>query len=93
MSASQLIIDIETLQGVAASIKSYITGAQTNLETAIHGLQAAQTEWSDEDMEQLMDSLQAFHSEVEEIGSKGLAICERCDKKVEAVARLHGMQI
>lgn len=93
MSASHLIIDVETLKGVASSIKSYISGAQANLETAMHGLQAAQGEWSDEDMELLQDSLQAFYSEVEEIGSKGLEICERCDKKIEAVAQLHSMQI
>ena len=93
MSVANLVIDVETLQAVSNGIMKYVHESQESLETALNALQAAKGEWSDDDMEQLIDSLNAFYSEVEEIGNKGIAISERCSKKIEALARLHSMKI
>ena len=93
MSVTNLVIDVETLKTVSGSIKTYVNEAVNNLEEAIRGLQVAQAQWYDEDMEELIDSLQAFVTEVETIGEKGLVLSERCEQKIQALARLHSMKI
>lgn len=93
MSVANLIIDVETLQTVSNGIKEYVQTSQASLESAMNALQTAKDEWSDEDMEQLIESLSAFYSEVEEIGNKGAILSQRCEKKIEAVTRLHSMKI
>lgn len=93
MSASNLVIDVESLKAVADSIKQYIASSQSDLEIAMQGLQTAEGCWSDEDMRELQESLRLFYSEVENIGNQGVVLMDRCDKKVEALERLHSMNI
>ena len=93
MSANNLVIDVESLEAVANSIQKYITASKTDLETAMQGLQAAEGMWSDEDMRSLQESLRVFYNEVDDIGAQGIALMNRCDKKVEALKRLHSMNI
>jgi hypothetical protein len=93
VSASNLVIDVESLKAVADSIQKYIDASKTDLETAMQGLRTAEGFWSDEDMRQLQESLSLFYSEVEDIGTQGIALMDRCDKKVEALQRLHSMNI
>ena len=93
MSASQLIVDVESLQEVAKSIKEYIAASQSDLENALRGLQAAEGCWSDEDMRQLQESLQQLTVDVELVGNKGIALAERCNKKVLALEELYSINI
>lgn len=93
MSVTHLIIDPESLRAVSESIKTYLNGSQTNLEDAMRALQTAEGSWNDEDMKELQEALASFYQEVEDIASKGLALTERCDKKLAALDRLHSMKI
>lgn len=93
MSASTLIVDIPSLKAVADSIASYTASSQTELETAMRGLQTAEGCWSDEDMRKLQESLQMLFSRVEQIGSQGMGIVERCNQKIAAVEKLHNLTI
>lgn len=93
MSASHLVIDVESLQEVAKSLQNYVATSQADLQNAMQGLQAAEGCWSDEDMRQLQQSLSFFYSEVERIGQQGMTLMNRCDQKIEALGNLHSMNI
>ena len=93
MSVSKLVIDVDTLQLMANSIRDYTAGAYENLDAAIRGIQQAQGEWHDDDMVQLQESLIQFYAGVNDLGKKGTDLISRCEQKIKALEQLHNIKI
>ena len=93
MSVSTLIIDEETLRKVAEGVKGYNQAAENALEEALRGLQTAQANWSDADMERLQENLRCMYEHLEKLQEAGLVLAERCQKKLNSLAQVRSMTI
>ena len=93
MSANNLIIDVAALQTVETGIQGNMEASKENLEKVLQELQAARAEWSDEDMDDLLESVGNLQAQLDVITDSGKTLLLRCQRKRQALERLHSMTI
>lgn len=93
MSAEKLIIDVTALQTVEEGIRGHMATAKEDLEKVLQELQGIEADWSDDDMAALQESIAALQTKLDPLAESGKELVLRCQRKREALDRLHSMTI
>ncbi len=88
-----VIIDEQALLNTQKAIGEYLEDFMTYLDQTIASIEKNQSQWDDEDFEDLVNLVEEIKNRFLQLDTEGKSLISRIDQKLDAIYTLHHMKI